>query len=77
MNEEELTKKLEKTNILNFRGGMTFFERYYDKVGKLAGFKVGNDYNHIWNGSETFESIEQDLQKTIDQFKSKLEGEIV
>lgn len=58
--------RLEK--LFEFSGGITFYRTQYDEEGLIAGFEVGNDYNHIWNGGESIESILYDIKKSIDEF---------
>jgi hypothetical protein len=53
-------------------GGITYYEKIYDQKGKLWGVKIGNDYNHIWNGGESFELIKSDLEKSVDSLVKEL-----
>jgi hypothetical protein len=56
-------------NIFDMSGGITYFEPLRDVFnGKINGIKVGNDYNHIWNGGESYESILRDVEKVVDNF---------
>lgn len=54
--------------IFDFSGGITAFDMLHNEKGEQIGFKVGNDYNHIWNGGESLESILSDVKNSIDQF---------
>lgn len=53
---------------IKMSGGTTYYEKLRNGVGEIMMIKIGNDYNHIWNGGETLESIESDLKETIDSF---------
>ena len=54
--------------IFDFSGGITAFDMLHNEKGEQIGFKIGNDYNHIWNGGEYLEGILEDVKKSIDQF---------
>ena len=47
--------------------GITFYEKMYDVRGKVCCIKIGNDYNHIWNGGEDERLIKTHLIDTIDE----------
>ena len=56
-------------NIFDFPGGITFYESIFNERGKIIGFKVGNDYSHVWNdGTEDKEQILCDIKEVIDTF---------
>ena len=54
--------------LFDFKGGATYFELSYNESGEVVGFKIGNDYNHIWSGGEGLYSITQDIKNSIDCF---------
>jgi len=56
-------------NIVKMQNGITFqqIEAIEDYLGKRRYFKIGNDYQHIWNDRVySLEEIETDLKETID-----------
>ena len=55
-------------HLFEMSGGLTFFESARTESGKMRGFRVGNDYNHIWNGEENLDGILHDVKKSIDHF---------
>jgi len=58
-------------NIFDFNGGITFYKSIFNEKGEIIGFKVGNDYNHIWNdGTEDEQQILSDVKTAIDIFIS-------
>lgn len=53
---------------LDWHGGITFYEKRWNEVGKLEGFKVGCDYQHLFDRESKYtpESIEKDCKLCID-----------
>lgn len=55
-------------HYFEFNSWITFYEKIFNQKWKIEAVKVWNDYNHIWNDWETFESIFEDLKNSIDVF---------
>lgn len=56
----------------NMSGWITWYSKEYDSSWALCGIKIGNDYNHIWNGWEDFETVKEDVVQSINLFLSKI-----
>ena len=52
---------------VDMSGGVTFYEYCFLQNGDRWAIKIGNDYNHIWNGGENEISIKIDLEETVDK----------
>lgn len=59
------TYEYEKLDI-PFSWWITFYERNFNQIWECESIKIWNDYNHIWNWYETFESIKSDLESVVD-----------
>jgi|APSaa5957512576_1039674.scaffolds.fasta_scaffold37470_1 hypothetical protein len=51
---------------IDMASGVTFYEKLYNERGKVYAIKIGNDYNHIWNGGEDKDMIISHLKDTVD-----------
>lgn len=60
--------KLETNGLIEMENGISYYGKHFNKKGKLFAIQIGNDYNHIWNGSNNYESIKKDLEMCIDKF---------
>jgi hypothetical protein len=57
---------------IDFHGGVTFYEKIFNQSGSVTHLKIGNDFNHIWNGGEDLEFVKSELEKTIDSLIKQL-----
>lgn len=55
-------------DYFNMAGGLTFFDLIHNEKGIPVAFKVGNDYNHIWNEYVDFVMILSNIKHSIDCF---------
>lgn len=53
---------------LYWHGGITFYEKLWDGVGKIRGFKVGCDYQHSFDSIHRYSerTLEKDCKASID-----------
>ena len=54
---------------LEWHGGITFYEKYRDEVGKIAGYKLGCDYLHSFDEHQHYTqgSVMEDVKHSIDK----------
>jgi len=49
-----------------FSWWITFYERCFNQIWECVSIKIWNDYDHIRNWDETFDSVKQDVFDVID-----------
>lgn len=64
-------------DYFDFHSWITFYEKQLNWEWKLYAIKIWNDYNHISDSWETFESIKKDLEKSIEVFVTKFPNYLV
>jgi hypothetical protein len=59
------TYKYEELDI-PFSWWISFYERVFNQNQECVWIQIWNNYNHIWDWDETFESVKQDLEDVVD-----------